>query len=357
MKKTIAVALTLAATGNAQAVSVLNTPYGAIDLTGRAYAGHFFGDDRASEFYGSNTWLRFGAKGKAKINDELTALGTYEGQLIIGDKKGASKESENGSTSGSSSLNTRLAFGGVTGAFGTLTYGRQNGPANLVTAWTDVALTDGYGNHGLGVGTDKFATKRASDVLKYAAGLGQAKLDLGYKLRTTKDSYDSTTKIFADQDNSALGAALAYSLLPTLSLGTSYTLGQQGEASEAKLWTLGVKYDDKALYAAFHYGQGQEWYKTGYDHDGYEAALGYSFANGVGLMALWNKMDAEKAGTTVSPVDYYTLGARYQFNRRLSLAAEYRLNHLKAGDKVFKDPSDQFVDAKNDLQLALRYDF
>ncbi len=355
MKKTIAVALTLAASGNACAVSALNTPYGSIDLTGRAYAGHFFGDDRASEFYGSNTWLRFGAKGKAKINDDLTALGTYEGQLIIGDKKGINKESENGDTSGSSSLNTRLAFGGVTGAFGTVTYGRQCGPASLVTSWTDVALTDGYGNHGVGVGTDKFATKRASDLFKYSGSFGQAKLDLGYKLRTTKDTYANGS--YSDTDNSAVGAALAYSLLPTLSLGTSYTLGQQGEASDAKLWTLGVKYDDKALYAAFSYGQGQEWYKSGYDHDGYEAALGYKFVNNVSLMALWNKMDAEKAGVTISPVDYYTLGAKYQFNRRLSVAAEFRLNNLQAEDKVFKDVSGQYADTKNDMQIAMRYDF
>lgn len=352
MKKTFAVALTLAATGNACAVSALNTPDTTLDLTGRAYAGHFFGDDRASQYYGSNTWFRFGAKGKAKINDDLTALGTYEGQLIIGDKKGATAESEHGST-----LNTRLAFGGVTGAWGTVTYGRQNGPANLVTAWTDVALTDGYGNHGVGVGQDKFATKRASDVLKYSGSVGQAKLDLGYKLRTTKDSYDTTSQTFADQDNSAVGAALAYSLLPTLSLGTSYTLGQQGEASDAKLWTLGIQYDDKALYAAFNYGQGREWYKSGYDHDGYEAALGYKFANDLTLMALWNKMDAEKAGTTISPVDYYTLGAKYQFTKSLSVAAEYRLNHLDAKDKVFKDVSGQYADTKDDLQIALRYDF
>ena len=57
MKKTIAVALTLAASGNACAVSALNPPYGSTVSPGRAYAGHFFGDDQASEFYGSNTFV------------------------------------------------------------------------------------------------------------------------------------------------------------------------------------------------------------------------------------------------------------------------------------------------------------
>lgn len=351
MKKIIAVALLSAATGDVYAVSVLNTPYGAIDLTARAYAGHFFGDDRASEFYGSNTWFRFGAQGKAKINDDLSALGTYEGQLIIGDKKGATVESESGS-----SLNTRFAFGGVTGAWGTATYGRQNGAANLTTAWTDVALTDGYGNHGLGVGVDKFATKRASDVFKYSASLGQAKLDLDYKLRTTKDSYDADSDSYSDTDNSALGAAVTYGLLSNLSLGASYTLGQQGDNPDAKLWTLGAKYDDGSLYGAFIYGQGQDWYKVGYDHDGYEAALGYKFADNLSLMSLWNMMDASKGSTSFHPVDYVTLGAKYQFNRRLSLAAEYRFNNRTAEDQ-FKDVSGQLTDAKNDMQLAMRYDF
>lgn len=125
--------------------------------------------------------------------------------------------------------------------------------------------------------------------------------------------------------------------------------------------------DDKALYAAFAYGSGQQWYKPGYDHDGYEATLGYNFQNGVGLLAMWNKQEAEGVdavagksnGVSSDTVDYYTLGANYKFNRRLSLAAEFRINNKEASSfAAVKDPvTGLAVDAANDWQLAARYDF
>lgn len=379
MKTTLfAVALAVTA-GQAHAVSLLNNQYGSIDMTGRAYAGHYFGDERDSELYGSNTFLRFGLKGRSKINDTLTAIGTYEGQLNVGDKASPSTvptlDTEKGST-----VATRLAFGGVSHTdFGTLTFGRQNGAANLVTSWTDVSLTDGYGNHGLGVGVDKFGTKRSSDQFKYSLSYKQLGLDLSYKLRTNQDtcadgvctSKDSNGKsqqeVAVDKDNSAYGVAMSYKPLPVASLGASYSVGQQGIYEDAKLWTLGAKYDDKALYAAFAYGSGQQWYKPGYDHDGYEATLGYNFQNGVGVLAMWNQQEAEGVdavagksnGVSSDTVDYYTLGANYKFNRRLSLAAEFRINNKEASSfAAVKDPvTGLAVDAANDWQLAARYDF
>ena len=33
---------------------------GLLELIGRAYAGHIFGDEAKSEFYGSNSFLRIG---------------------------------------------------------------------------------------------------------------------------------------------------------------------------------------------------------------------------------------------------------------------------------------------------------
>lgn len=379
MKKTLLLAALCVAAGPSHAVSLLNNQYGAIDMTGRAYAGHYFGDERTSEMYGSNTFLRFGLKGKSKINDTLTAIGTYEGQLNVGDKSSPSTvptiDTEKGST-----VATRLAFGGVSNAdWGTLTYGRQNGAAVLVTGWTDVSLTDGYGNHGLGVGVDKFGTKRSSDVVKYSLSYQQMGLDLSYKLRTTQDtcadgtctSKDSSgnaqTEVAVDKDNSAYGAAVVYKPWPVFNLGASYNVGQQGIYDDAKLWTLNGKYDDKALYGALAYGSGDNWYKPGYDHTGYEAALGYNFLNGVGVLAMWNKQQAEGVGSasakdlgkTTDTANYYTLGANYKFNRRLSLAAEFRLNN-KAADSfaAVKDPVTGLkVDASNDWQLAGRYDF
>ena len=374
----LAVALGTTA-GLAHAVSVLNNPYGAIDLTGRAYAGHYFGDDRDSEMYGSNTFLRFGLKGRSKIDDTLTAIGSYEGQLNVGDKSSPSTvptlDTEKGST-----VATRLAFGGISHAdWGTLTFGRQNGAAVLVTGWTDVSLTDGYGNHGLGVGVDKFGTKRSSDIFKYAASYKQWGAEASYKLRTNQDtcadgtctSLDSAGKpqqeSAVDKDNSAWGVATVYRWTPAFNLGGSWNEGQQGAQPTARLWTLNARYDDKSWYLGAGYGQGQAWYKPGYDHDGYELALGYNFLNGVSLMSLWNRQVAKGSGALAGKnngvetdtVDYLTLGASYKFNRRLSVAAEYRLNGKQADSfAAVKDPvTGQKVDAADDYQIAARYDF
>lgn len=394
MKKLTLVAICVLSATQANAVSVMNNQYGAIDMAGRAYAGHMFGDERKSELYGSDTFARLGLKGKSKIDDQFTAVGAYEAQFNIGDKASSTTVPTN-DTEKNDSLATRLAYGGVSNSdWGTVTFGRQNGAANLVTAWTDVALADGYGNNGLGVGADKFATKRASDVLKYSATFGNAQLDADYKFRNTQDTCASTpcdsksgAETVVDKNNAAYGAALAYKLTPLISAGASYTVGKQGSLDDASLWTTGLKFDDKSWYAAFNYGKGNNWVSytkstttttanltsgavttnttaatTLYDHTGYEAALGYNFLNGVGLMSTWNKQTAESsAGQKEDTVNYYTLGASYKFNRRLSILGEYRVNNKEAtsftGFAVKDSATGLPVDAANDFQVAVKYDF
>ena len=90
MKKLTLVAICVLSATQANAVSVMNNQYGAIDMAGRAYAGHVFGDDRKSELYGSDTFARLGLKGKSKIDDQFTAVGAYEAQLNVGDKASSS---------------------------------------------------------------------------------------------------------------------------------------------------------------------------------------------------------------------------------------------------------------------------
>ena len=196
-----------------------------------------------------------------------------------------------------------------------------------------------------------------------------------------------------DRDNSAWGIAMTYKLFTPFTLGASYNDGKQTytntttkvtqDADDATLWTLGFRYDDKAFYAAFNYGKGNNWLSTSksttattltgttlttattttttlYDHTGYEAALGYNFLNGVGLMSTWNKQIAENsAGAKTNTVNYYTLGASYKFNRRLSVLGEYRVNNKEADAFIpVKDSATGLaVDAANDFQLAVKYDF
>lgn len=253
-------------------------------------------------------------------------------------------------TNGAKSLKTRLAFAGVQhNTLGAITYGRQNAAGYAIAAWTDVALTDPYGNNGLAAGQGNFV-KRASDVVKYEILSHGVQFDASYKFRNQNDT--TTSGVTTSNDNAAYAAAVSYTLPFNLSLGTAYNVNKQGVYDDGKLWILGAKFDNKAWYAAFNYGDGKNWVANGYDHKGYEASLGYNFANGVGLMALWNKQvkTSQTSDIDTATVNYYTLGAQYKFNKYFRVISEYRINNLK-------NPSTPGEDYKNELSTAVQYEF
>lgn len=349
MKKLTVVAIALAGAFQAQAAEVYKNDTTSLDLYGRIYAGQFFGDkkDGTNDYsakQGANQFVRFGAKADSQINSNLKALAQYEVQLYVNNSE---KTLTNDSTD---NLRTRLAFAGVTGDWGTLTFGRQKGAMGSIEDWTDVAYSDGYGADGTGVGTDTFGTNRAASVLKYSGLFGGLQVDTSYKF----DSNDTETPTTDDKaKDSAYGAAVSYTFPFNLSLGTAYNVGHREAANtdDAKLWLVSAKFDNKALYAAFTYADGQDFLGTGIDHTGYEAVLGYSFANGFGLQALWNKQKQDNGGVKKDNVDYYTLAAQYKFNKQLRVIGEYRINNL---DDTLATTAEK---TKDDYSVAVRYDF
>lgn len=352
MKKLTVVALALTGAFQAQAAEVFKNDTTALDLYGRIYAGHFFGDKKEldadgkikseySDKQGANQFARIGAKAESQIQSGLKAVAQYELQFYVNDsEKTVSDNSDN--------LRTRLAFAGLGGDWGTVTFGRQKGAPGFLADWTDVSLSDGYGNEALGAKTDTFATNRAGSVLKYSGLFNGLQFDASYKF----DGGD-TEDVGNKNSDPAYGAAIAYAFPFNLSIGTAYNVGlrqQDGEA-DAKLWLISAKYDDKAVYAALSYADGSDFIKDGQDHTGWEAALGYNFANGFGLMALWNKQKIEQSGgADFDAIDYYTLGAQYKFNKNLRVIGEYRINNLDSSDSGK-------LNVKDDFQLAARYDF
>lgn len=367
MKKLTAVAVALmAATSAAQAAEVFKNERQSVDLYGRVYAGQFMGTkedgtQESSDKIGANQFIRFGAKADAAITGTMKAVAQYEVQMYInGSEKINNGSCDKISLTGEAqtitpvckdeNLRTRLAYAGVkSDNFGQVTFGRQKGAVAMIADWTDVALSDGYGTHGLGAGSDTFATGRASDVLKYSGKfLDDAFLvDASYKFDGNK--VEETTKADAD---AAYGLAAAYTLPMGLGIGTGYNVGNRDKAGEedAKLWVIGAMYDDKTIYAALNYADGSDFVATGTDHTGWEAALGYNFDNGFGLMALYNKQELDN-GTKTDKVDYYTLGAQYKFNKQLRVIGEYRMNNL---DDLSATKNEK---TKDDYQLAVRYDF
>jgi len=379
MKKITAVAIAVLVATQANATEVYKNEKVTLDLNGRAYAGHYFGTkDKAgtpgekSEKIGANQFIRFGAKGDTVVTGTTKAIGVYEAQFNIGNNEKTlagdststtlTKDANGNITAVTTSadkndenLRTRLAYGGLKDeTWGQATFGRQKGAISLISDWTDKQLTDGYGNEALGVATDTFGTGRSADIVKYSGVFGSGKefmLDASYKFDgDTKEETGGNTNDSKSAD--AYGVAAAYNLPMNFSIGTGYNVGKfesKGVSTDAKLWVLGLKYDDKAAYAALNYGKGTDYVGVDKDHTGIEAAVGYDFINGFGLMAMYNKQTVEQTGhDDVNKYDYYTLGAQYKFNKNLRVAGEYRINN--------KD-TDTSYDYKNDMQLAVRYDF
>ena len=225
-----------------------------------------------------------------------------------------------------------------------------------------MSLSDGYGYQALGVGTDTFGTVRSSDLLKYSAKFGDlksgkstngAQVDVSYKF-----DGNNTEEVSSASADQAYGLSASYTLIDSLSFGAGYNVGTRDKTNEedAKLWLLGAKYDNKTWYAALNYADGSDWLATGTDHSGIEAAVGYTFANGIGLLAMYNSQEAEKLGKKYDTVNYYTLGTQYQFNKALRAIAEYRIQNLDGQDYAAAGGHAPYA-AKDDYQLAVRYDF
>lgn len=382
MKKLTAVAVALLATTSAaQAAEVYKNERMALDMYGRVYAGQFMGTKKGagtsatqdySEKVGANQFIRFGVKADSAITGTMKAVAQYEIQSYIGNSEKVNNVScttteatdgKHTTTCKDDALRTRLAFAGVkSDNWGQVTFGRQKGAIAQVSDWTDVSLSDGYGYQALGVGTDTFGTVRSSDLLKYSAKFGDlksgkstngAQVDVSYKF--DGNNTEETTSTSADQ---AYGLSASYTLIDSLSFGAGYNVGTRDKTNEedAKLWLLGAKYDNKTWYAALNYADGSDWLATGTDHSGIEAAVGYTFANGIGLLAMYNSQEAEKLGKKYDTVNYYTLGTQYQFNKALRAILEYRIQNLDGQDYAAAGGKAPYA-AKDDYQLAVRYDF
>lgn len=376
MKKLSAVAVAmLAVTSAANAADVYKNERMSLDMYGRIYAGQFMGTkqngtDDYSEKLGANQFIRFGVKADSAITGTMKAVAQYEIQSYIGNSEKINNVSCTTKASGTTTLTysteckddkirTRLAFAGVkSDNWGQVTFGRQKGAIAQVSDWTDVSLSDGYGYQALGVGTDVFGTVRSSDLLKYSAKFGDlksgkgtngAQVDVSYKF--DGNTMEETSSDSADQ---AYGLSASYTLIDSLSFGAGYNVGTRDKTGleDAKLWLLGVKFDNKSWYAALNYADGSDWLATGTDHTGIEAAVGYTFNNGFGLLAMYNKQEQELAtGVKKDNVDYYTLGAQYQFNKAFRVIGEYRIQNLDAVSSTTAEKTE------NDYQLAVRYDF
>jgi len=345
MYKLSLIAAALLTAQSAGAAEVYKTDTSDVNLYGKVYAGHVYGDAQESATYGGNQFVRFGAKAKGDVNDSLKTFMRYEVQMYVGDSEKIVADNEK-------NLRVRLAYVGLEGDWGKLSFGRNYGAIGLVGGWTDQGLSDHFGQEALGVGSDTHGTSRSSNLLKYQGEFNGFEFNASAKLRHS-----------AKENKSSYGAALAYNFDFGLSLGTGTTVevsdlfDEDGEGRPEKplIVVAGIKYELGGMYSAINYAHGENFRGTDIDHEGVEVALGYGFDNGISLMSMYNKGIAKaKGGEEYDFADSLTAGVKYQLNKQFSVLAEYRFVLLTDSEVPFKDG--HFVN-QDELALAAVYAF
>ncbi|MEH2920235.1 porin [Samsonia erythrinae] len=329
----------LLAAGAANAAEVYNKDGNKLDLNGRVHAGYTFNSSFEDDTNSDNTYARLGFKGETQISNELTGYGRFEYQF-----DGSVPESE---TDGSDSK-TRYAFAGLKfGDFGSFDYGRNLGIAYDGLAYTDVLPENGGESSitdTLTGRTGNAATYRNNNFFGLVDGLN---FGLQY---VAKDQDNGTTRIDR-QHGDAWGTSLSYDTDIGLSFVGSYasykrTLNQQndGKGRRAEIWTTGVKYDANNVYLAATYGEGRNFFRTGYsDADTktiadksqiFEAVAQYTFDFGLTpQLAYVSRKDKVESGINSTrandySVQYVSVGGTYAFNKNFSAYAEYDIDLL-----------------------------
>lgn len=364
MNKITAVALGVIAATQAGAVVVQKTDTSEVDLYGRVYAGHVFGDaGNIQADKGVSSYIRFGTKAQAMVTRDYSVVGRYEAQVYLSD----AEKTLGSAGADAGNFRTRLAYAGFKTDYGTVTFGRQYGALTLVTDYTDVGLGDPYGGFGLGTGTDTFGTDRGGSILKYSGGWYGFNLEAQVQLRNNASTSGG-------DDEKSYGIAASYSVLDTgLEVGVGYNIGKRpNDGNDAKIMVAGAKYEIMGLYAGLTFARGTNFAATNTGtstteitgHTGYEVALGYDFGNGWQVMGLYNVLEFENIGPLVAGAttdtadkwkkqDHIVLGAQYKFTDNFMVIGEYRINNANNLPKNITGSKEY----KNDYTFALKYVF
>jgi hypothetical protein len=221
MKKLTVVALALTAAFQAHAVEVYKNESTLLDLYGRIYAGQFFGEKKEldangdikneySDKQGANQFVRLGAKVESEINQVSRRWPSTNCRCTSTTARRPSARTP--------TTCVPVWRSPVSAPTGDRHLRSPEGAPGFLADWTDVSLSDGYGNEALGAKTDTFATNRAGSVLKYSGLFNGFQVDTSYKF----DGGDTEETSSKDSD-AAYGAAVAYTFPFNLSWGPPTT--------------------------------------------------------------------------------------------------------------------------------------
>ncbi|EKO3850727.1 MULTISPECIES: porin [Vibrio] len=336
MKKTL-IALSVSAAAMATGVNaaeLYNQDGTSLEMGGRAEARLSMKDGDVAD----NSRIRLNFLGTQAINDNLYGVGFWEGEFTT---------AEEGGVDGKSNLDTRYAYAGLGGAFGEVTYGKNDGALGVITDFTDIMAYAGNS------AADKLAAADRSDnMLSYKGQFENLAVKASYR--------------FADRVENAAGTEYTDNGEDGYSLSAIYTLGDTGldlgagyaDQSDANEYMLAASYTMNDLYFAglFTDGEKEATFKKTVDYTGYELAGAYTLGQTV-FTTTYNNAETNNE----TSANNFAVDASYYFKPNFRGYVSYNFNLIDAGDAMGSTTSANYkatkIDSEDELALGLRYDF
>ncbi|MCG9596473.1 porin [Vibrio sp. Isolate25] len=350
MNKTLialAVSAAAVATG-ANAAEIYNQDGNTIEMGGRAEARLALKDGKAED----NSRVRLNFLGTAQITDSLYGVGFYEGEFTTNDN-GSATDGNNSS----SDLTNRYLYGGIGGAFGEVTYGKNDGALGVITDFTDIMAY-----HGNSAAYKIAIADRSDNMVSYKGQFA----DLGVKAsyRFADGSADGNNG-YTDNDADGYSLSAIYAIGETgVKLGAGYADGNEatldndgnttGTVTERNQYMLAASYTINDLYFAGTFVDGEDQVKgssSTTDKTGYELAAAYTMGQTV-FTTSYNYLENKTGSTKEDAADNIAIDATYYFKPNFRGYVSYNFNLLD-DDKSYITKAD----AEDELALGLRYDF
>ena len=240
MKKTL-IALSVSAAAMATGVNaaeLYNQDGTSLEMGGRAEARLSMKDGDVAD----NSRIRLNFLGTQAINDNLYGVGFWEGEFTT---------AENGGVDGNSNLDTRYAYAGLGGAFGEMTYGKNDGALGVITDFTDIMAY-----HGNSAADKLAAADRSDNMFSYKGQFENLAVKASYRFADREEVKNSDGVVDHYTDNGEDGYSLSaiYTLGDTgLDLGAGYA--DQADANE---YMLAASYTMGDLYFAGVFTDGEK---------------------------------------------------------------------------------------------------
>ncbi len=336
MNKTIlalAVSAAAVATGaNASDTTVYSSNGNSLEIGGRAEARMSLKDGKASD----ESRVRLNFLGKTEINDGLYGVGFYEGEFTTADAGGATD-------SNSSDITNRYTYAGIGGAFGEVTYGKNDGALGVITDFTDIMAY-----HGNSAADKINVADRADNMVSYKGQFS----DLGLKASYRFADRDESGSDFDDNEQDGYSLSAIYAVGDTgLKLGGG--IADQNQNNE---YMLAASYAIGGFYVASTFTDGEKdldnnQFTGVVDYTGYEVAAAYQLDKLV-LTSTYN--NAETDGDTSA--DNFAVDATYYFKPNFRSYVSYNFNLLDKDDTLGNGMIGK-IGAEDEIALGLRYDF